>query len=153
MEVGAGHREVSVWLLQEAHADIMLLQLRSLAGALAPALRAIRQQEYYVNPRFHASIAWALLSRSEDTLSLESNVDCICIPSAESEDSISSPTSTPGDGAEAFPTISHLPPELITSLTKRYSARLASPHIGVFDVEKVIVKIGKEITSWRLLGM
>ncbi|KAF8798858.1 hypothetical protein BYT27DRAFT_7228131 [Phlegmacium glaucopus] len=127
MEVGAGHHE-----------------LRSLAGALAPALRAIRQQEYYVNPRFHASIAWALLSRPQGTLSLESNSDGICTPSAQSENSIFPPL---GDSAEV------LPPELITSLIERYSARLSSPYIGVFDVEKVVVKIGKEITSWRLLGM
>jgi len=136
MVVGAGHHE-----------------LRSLAGALAPALWAIRQQEYYVKPRFHASIAWALLLLPQDIpQSLESNLDSICIHSAQSEDSTQSSTATLGDSAEAFPTISHLPPELITLLIERYSARLSSPSIGVFDVERVVVKIGKETTSWRLLG-
>lgn len=137
MEVGAGHHE-----------------LRSLADALAPALRAIRQQEYYANPRFHASIAWALLSRPQETLSLESmDFDNICIQPAQSECSTSSSTPVLGDSDEAFPTISRLPPELISSLINRYNARLSSPYIGVFDVENVVVKIGKETTSWRLLGM
>lgn len=121
-------------------------------AALAPALRAIRQQEYYDNPRFHASIAWALLSRPQDT-SLESTIsDDIRIHPVQSE-YISPSTSTVEDSAEVFPTIPGLPPELITSLIERYSARLSSPYIGNFDVEKVAVKIGKETTSWRLLGM
>lgn len=83
------------------------------------------------------------------------NSDSICIQPAQSEDFISSSTPTPAvrDDVEAFPTISGLPPEVITSLIKRYSARLSSPFIGSFDVEKVVVKIGKEATSWRLLGM
>jgi hypothetical protein len=151
MEVGAGHHEVSLRLLPR-NLYRQFFQLCSLVGALAPALRAIRQQEYYDNPRFHASIAWALLSRTQDT-SLESiNSDNVCIHPAQSE-YISPSTSTVEDSAEAFPTISGLPPELITSLIERYSARLSSPYIGNFDVEKVVVKIGKETTSWRLLGM
>ena len=124
-------------------------QLRSLVGALAPALRAIRQQEYYDSPRFHASIAWALLSRPQDTSRESINSD---IHPAQSE-YISPSTSSVEDSAEEFPTISGLPPELITSLIERYCARLSSPYIGNFDVEKVVVKIGKETTSWRLLGM
>ena len=126
-------------------------QLRSLVGALAPALRAIRQQEYYDNPRFHASIAWALISRPQDGLESISSDNTHTYP-AQSE-YISPSTSTVKDSAEEFPTISGLPPELITSLIERYSARLSSPYIGNFDVEKVVVKIGKETTSWRLLGM
>lgn len=125
-------------------------QLRSLVGALAPALRAIRQQEYYDSPRFHASIAWALISRPQD--SLESINSDNTIQPAQSEYISPSPSSVE-DSAEEFPTISGLPPELITSLIERYCARLSSPYIGNFDVEKVVVKIGKETTSWRLLGM
>jgi U6 snRNA phosphodiesterase len=79
------------------------------------------------------------------------NSDSICIHPAQSESS-SAPTVTE-NSAEAFPTISRLPPELITSLIEHYSARLSSSHTGNFDVEKVVVKIGKETTSWRLLGM
>ena len=127
-------------------------QLRSLVGALAPALRAIRQQEYYDNPRFHASIAWALISRPQDSLESISSDNTHATHPAQPE-YISPSTSTVEDSAEAFPTISGLPPELITSLIERYSARLSSPYIGNFDVEKVVVKIGKETTSWRLLGM
>jgi len=43
MEIGAGHAE-----------------LAALTEALTPALRAVRQKEFYDDPRFHASVAWAL---------------------------------------------------------------------------------------------
>jgi hypothetical protein len=72
---------------------------------------------------------------------------------AQSENVPSSSTPTVEDSAETFPTISRLPPELITLLIERYSTRLSSPHAGQFNIEKVVVKIGKETTSWRLLGM
>lgn len=119
-----------------------------MACALSPVLRAIYQQEYYVNPRFHASIAWALLPRPHDTNLESMNSDGICIHPVQSEGSIPSIQTV-----EAFPTVSRFPPELITLLIERYSTRLSSPYIGAFDVEKVVVKIGKEITSWRLLSM
>ncbi|KAF8158233.1 hypothetical protein B0H34DRAFT_797644 [Crassisporium funariophilum] len=139
IEVGAGHHE-----------------LRSLADALAPALRAIRQQEYYDKPRFHASIAWALLNRPKDTSnSSPVTSDSNCSPRAPAEDPpVSSSDFTPGAMTpEPFPTISHLPCELITSLNECYSARLSSPRVGAFDVEEITMKIGKEICSFRLLGM
>ncbi|KAJ7577458.1 U6 snRNA phosphodiesterase Usb1 [Mycena floridula] len=46
MEIGAGHHE-----------------LKALAAALTPTLHSFKQKEYYAEPRFHASIAWALLER------------------------------------------------------------------------------------------
>ena len=36
-------------------------QLRALSDALTPTLHSFRQKEFYIDPRFHASIAWALL--------------------------------------------------------------------------------------------
>lgn len=80
------------------------------------------------------------------------NCNSTYILSTQSEDTASF-TLPVEDSAEAFPTISRLPPELITSLIERHSARLSSPYTGKFDAEKVVVKIGKETTSWRLLGM
>ncbi|KAF4617267.1 hypothetical protein D9613_006008 [Agrocybe pediades] len=53
MEVGAGHHE-----------------LRSLADSLSPSIEAVRQQAYYVKPRFHASIAWALLHKPHGSTQL-----------------------------------------------------------------------------------
>jgi len=47
VQVGAGHE-----------------QLGTLTDALAPALRAIRQSEFYPEPKFHVSIGWALLERA-----------------------------------------------------------------------------------------
>ncbi|KAJ7644305.1 hypothetical protein FB45DRAFT_1021081 [Roridomyces roridus] len=44
LEIGAGYHE-----------------FKCLADMLTPTLHAIRQQEFYSTPRFHASIAWALL--------------------------------------------------------------------------------------------
>ncbi|KIM78488.1 hypothetical protein PILCRDRAFT_98387 [Piloderma croceum F 1598] len=49
LEVGAGHNE-----------------LRSLSEALTPTLHSLRQKEFYTDPRFHASIAWALLDAKSD---------------------------------------------------------------------------------------
>jgi U6 snRNA phosphodiesterase len=36
----------------------------SLSDGIKPALHAILQREYYEKPRFHASIAWALLDKA-----------------------------------------------------------------------------------------
>ena len=51
-----------------------------------------------------------------------------------------------------FPTVSQLPPEMITSLNERYGERLASSRIGVFDVGEIRVKIGKSIFLFPLVG-
>jgi len=91
-----------------------------MADALTPSLRAIRQQEFYADPRFHASIGWALLDN------------------AKSEERTTS----------SFPTIACLPPSLLSTLNEKYSAKLAS--LGAFDVDQICVKIGKEICRWRL---
>ena len=126
-----------------------LLQLKSLATALAPIIRQLRQQGYYENPRFHASIAWALLDRSSS------------IPSVGVEDAISatgspgsvSQRSTPGfDIPNSFPTISHFPKDLISTLDERYSSALASTKVGLFDADSITVKIGKDMFTWNMSG-
>jgi len=58
-----------------------------------------------------------------------------------------------GSGGVELPSVPHLPNELLTALNERYCTRLTSPKIGVFDVEKIHVKIGKEVFSWFLEGM
>jgi hypothetical protein len=72
------------------------IQLRQLSESLIPTLRAIRQQEFYPEPRFHASIAWALLDRPA---------------SSSSADSSSSPE---------FVTIPDFPVELISEVNGRW---------------------------------
>jgi U6 snRNA phosphodiesterase len=64
LEIGAGHNEVTFSNVKfGAHFIIVDLsfQLRALSEALTPTLHSFRQKEFYTDPRFHASIAWALL--------------------------------------------------------------------------------------------
>ncbi|KAI6147258.1 hypothetical protein BKA82DRAFT_643213 [Pisolithus tinctorius] len=55
MEVGAGHVEFC-----------------QILNFLVPTLRSLRQKEFYGDPKFHASIAWALLDCSRTTTPLPS---------------------------------------------------------------------------------
>lgn len=130
MEIGAGHRE-----------------LRALSDALTPTLQSIRQKEFYTNPRFHASFAWALLDRHASKASSEEGNEPENIR-------ISSPASlSPEPVPEAdFPTISHLPHDLISTINDRHRAKLSAPKTGTFDVSEVTVKIGKEVCTWCLSG-
>ncbi|KAF8517395.1 hypothetical protein BU17DRAFT_91842 [Hysterangium stoloniferum] len=50
LEIGAGHS-----------------QLRQMTESITPTLRSLYQKEYYTEPRFHASIAWALLDPTSQT--------------------------------------------------------------------------------------
>ncbi|KZP06104.1 hypothetical protein FIBSPDRAFT_876858 [Athelia psychrophila] len=121
LEVGAGHNE-----------------LRALTEALTPALRAIRQKEFYSDPRFHASIAWALLD-ARPALPPQP-------PSHASPVPFAAPTS------QVFPTIPHFPPTFIASLIAKHSAQLARPVVGAFEVGEVKVKIGREEHGWKMGG-
>ncbi|KAF8349234.1 hypothetical protein F5887DRAFT_878788 [Amanita rubescens] len=124
VEIGAGHHE-----------------LKSLATALAPIIRQLRQQGYYENPRFHASLAWALLDRSSS------------IPSLLGSPGSVSQRSTPGlDIPNGFPTITHFPKDLISTLNERYNSALASTKVGLFDAESITVKIGKDTFTWNMSG-
>ncbi|KDR82627.1 hypothetical protein GALMADRAFT_238043 [Galerina marginata CBS 339.88] len=138
MEVGAGHHE-----------------LRSLANSLAPAIEAVRQQAYYVKPRFHASIAWALPNNRPGTSGpLPVASDGTYGPCAT--EGIRVPPSNPNSpitGTDVFPTIACFPPEVITTLNERYGSELSSPKVGAFTVESITLKIGKDMISWNLTGM
>ncbi|TFK70389.1 hypothetical protein BDN72DRAFT_870338 [Pluteus cervinus] len=105
MEIGAGHHE-----------------LRTLVDALKPTLRAIRQREFYDNPRFHASLAWALLDKPSTSIPIERS------------------------------TIPGLPKTLIPQLNESHGKRLSSIQIGTMDVEQINIKIGKDVTAWRFVG-
>lgn len=95
-------------------------QLGALSQALTPALRAIRQGEFYPEPRFHVSIGWALLERK--------GVDKLA-----------------GD----FPTITELPQDVVEDLNRDFAAQLRRPSARV-ETEEVCVKIGKETFRWGL---
>jgi hypothetical protein len=127
--------------------NIEYLQFQCLAEALSPVLQGIRQKEYYTDPRFHASIAWAHLDRPNN----EDNLDLVTVSPSKSS-KLENELGPGGSGVE-LPSVSHIPKELLTALNERYCTRLASPKIGMFDVEKIHVKIGREVFSWYLEGM
>ena len=95
-------------------------QLAALTGALTPALQAIKQSEFYPEPKFHVSIGWAL-SRG--------------IGATES--------------TEDFPTITELPHGVIEDLNRGFAARFRMPSAHL-EAEEVCVKVGKHVFGWRL---
>jgi len=62
-----------------------------------------------------------------------------------------SPTPSPALQAD-FPTIAHLPHDLVSILNARHRVELSSPKTCTFDVKEVTVKIGKEVYTWSLSG-
>jgi len=122
-----------------------------LADALTPSIESIRQQAYYVKPRFHASIAWALLHRPHGSIPLH---PLTSVDAASSSDDLSTPpvSQASGGSGDAFPTISCLPPDVIDMLNERHAQKISSNRVGAFTVETITVKIGKEIVSWKLNG-
>ena len=120
VQVGAGHEQVGLFISLAPMGTQMYLQLGALSQALAPALRAIRQSEFYPEPRFHVSIGWALLERK--------GVD---------------------KSGDDFPTIAELPQDVIEGLNRDFAAQLRRPSARV-ETEEVCVKIGKETFRWGL---
>ncbi|KAJ7574023.1 hypothetical protein C8J56DRAFT_803622 [Mycena floridula] len=110
MEIGAGHHE-----------------LKALAEALTPTLHSFKQKEYYAEPRFHASVAWALLERADG-------------PFLERAD---------GPAPSEFQTIPSFPSNFIPELTPKYQKIMTSKSI---EAEELTVKIGKEVFQWRFRG-
>jgi hypothetical protein len=96
------------------------LQLGALSDALTPALRAIKQSEFYPEPKFHVSIGWALLERNGTARSTED-----------------------------FPAIAEFPQDVIEDLNRDFASQLRRPSASV-EAEEVCVKIGKEAFQWGL---
>ncbi|KAJ7505566.1 hypothetical protein B0H11DRAFT_429103 [Mycena galericulata] len=142
LEIGAGHHE-----------------LKTITSMLTPTLRAIRQQEYYAAPRFHASIGWALLrgrasppqgSTSADNTTPEAGQVPIYSGSINSESRTSSLVSLVP--SKEYPTITGFPPALVPDLNERYGPALTATAVKSFDVGEICIKIGKEVFRWRLNG-
>lgn len=151
--------------LQVAY-KLLYSQMSTLADSLTPALQAIRQQIYYVKPRFHASIGWALLHaagqrRAAASASNELHSDSICTPSKnlpleeqlERRDTLSLTFSshTTSKSTDVFPTIEGLPVDEVQRLNDRYGSQLSAPKLA-FDVQSITLKIGKDVFSWKLIG-
>ncbi|OAX39880.1 hypothetical protein K503DRAFT_810263 [Rhizopogon vinicolor AM-OR11-026] len=141
IEVGAGHHE-----------------LRNMLSALSPTLQSLHQRDFYNQPRFHVSIAWALLD--PDT-SMNGNVDARGQPGTyEGATPTEGTSDSSGDNGESskeprverFRSIPRFPSELIPTLHQRFGARVSSEHTGGFNADTVAVKIGKDIFSWPLRG-
>ncbi|OSX56490.1 hypothetical protein POSPLADRAFT_1159837 [Postia placenta MAD-698-R-SB12] len=120
MEIGAGHAEVRV-----------------LSEALTPILRSIRQKEFYSEPRFHVSIAWALLDRAASGSCTIAGSETITQTS---------------DSSQTFCSISALPPTLVSALNAEFSSLLSAKHIGSFEMNQVCVKVGKDVKRCTLRG-
>ncbi|KAI0088559.1 hypothetical protein BDY19DRAFT_985452 [Irpex rosettiformis] len=144
-EIGAGHME-----------------LKTLCDATTLVLRKYRQKEFYSEPRFHASIAWALLqgvAHSEHTE--PSTTQSSPINRNAADRTPSSPAAEvigddPGTRQEEirqeikFPTIPHFPPDLASILEAEFGPGLRTRNVGFFDCEYLCVRIGKNVTQLKL---
>jgi len=110
--------------------------LKALTDGLKPHLEALRQRPYYAEPRFHFSIAWALLESAPSELG---------VPENPAQDNIAE-----SQQPRAFPVISGLPDNFEGRLERVFGAEIRSS--GNFEVETVDVKIGKQISSLNLMG-
>ena len=88
----------------------------------------MRQKEYYTEPRFHASVAWALLDRQPRKSFEENEIDLDA----------------------QFPTIPSFPPSLVQDLTSNFGVTLSK--LGIFQVTQVSIRIGKDVFSFLLRG-
>ncbi|KAH9891950.1 hypothetical protein C8Q73DRAFT_746942 [Cubamyces lactineus] len=136
LEVGAGHDG-----------------LKALSDELTPILKSIRQKEFYQDPRFHASIAWALLDGSRVSTPRpvpnppEHLTHNVRDELKESDDPGSMATAS---GYDPFPTIPCFPASFVQDLRDEFVGQLVHSGVGMFEAEEVHVRIGKEVSKWRL---
>ncbi|KAI6101971.1 hypothetical protein EV401DRAFT_2214841 [Pisolithus croceorrhizus] len=182
MEVGAGHFEVR-YLFNCLSVFLPCFWSSRPHSPLFVSLLPLTKKEFYADPKFHASIAWALLdspatatsppptsaasvtTRPRDSSvplqalqSLRDSQECPSPEIATSACGSPSSTSTPTDSMSTldldhFPRIPHLPPTLISTLNASYAPRLSAARTGGFLVDKIAVRIGKEIVMWCLSGI
>ncbi|KIK68077.1 hypothetical protein GYMLUDRAFT_155394 [Collybiopsis luxurians FD-317 M1] len=111
LDVGSGHRE-----------------LKRLSDDLSPFLSNLRQKTYYTEPKFHASIAWALLHQTETNDSLQQS-----------------------QTSALFQTVTCLPDMLTALLNKQYAPAM-SKSCCASDVQFLCARIGQDVFSWRCQG-
>ncbi|KAL1748358.1 hypothetical protein HDZ31DRAFT_79715 [Schizophyllum fasciatum] len=133
VDVGAGHQELS-----------------AMTAKLTPFLRSIRQQEYYSDPKYHASIGWALLDTGSTRSSTAGPTDrtpATTPPDVPGIGPAPPPGASPGP---SFPSITAFPDAVVDMLNAEYGRRIVK--VGAVEVGRVCVKIGKEVSSWALEG-
>ncbi|EIW59655.1 uncharacterized protein TRAVEDRAFT_122213 [Trametes versicolor FP-101664 SS1] len=140
LEIGAGHDD-----------------FRALSDELTPTLKSLRQKEFYQDPRFHASVAWALLdSAKSPPQELREAEPAPTLPTSDLSEKTDTPqtdiveiqTST----AESFSSIPCFPSSLVPELTETFAQELVRTGVGTFEAEEVHVRIGKEVSRWKLQG-
>lgn len=116
---------------------------------------SLRQRAYYASPRFHASIAWAVLDRCLYPVGSDPMVGEAASSSASLSDCAQIAPRYPAkpEIPEKRVTIQRLPEGLIAQINRHYRDQLSSPLIGSFNVENVVVRIGKETYSWPFNGI
>lgn len=145
-----------------------LLQFKEMSDELVPTLRSIRQKEFYKEPRFHASMAWALMATlaepSREILANQrtgspssfprNDEEGLARPTQKTQTNLNSTRSTPpikdqmrGSRIE---TIERFPEDLIPTLRRDFGETLIDPKVGTFEVTTLCVRIGKEVSSWKL---
>ncbi|KAJ7725354.1 hypothetical protein B0H16DRAFT_1665869 [Mycena metata] len=131
LEIGAGHHE-----------------LAALTSSLTPTLQAFRQQEFYAAPRFHASIGWALLGGRSNPPHSATHSNAVQAPIS------SGSISTDSSNSAMFPApqITEFPPALLPALNEQYGPALTGSTVKIFEINDISIKIGKEVSCWRLNG-
>ena len=115
-----------------------------LSNSIHPTLQLLRQKEFHKEPRFHISIAWALLE-SAPISSIESSLF---------EPSVNSPGAKENDKRrkKMARAIHSFPSNLVPALNTLFMKELSSGVVGTFDVDRLCVRIGKEVSNWNLTG-
>lgn len=118
-------------------------------------LRSLRQKEFYEDPRFHASIAWALLDSAKPPPQREGEL-VQTRPHSALQGKTDTPqndiVALPAPRAETFPSIPCFPLSLVPELTATFARELVRTGVGTFEAEEVHVRIGKEVSRWKLQG-
>lgn len=134
-------------------------KLINLTEKLTPALRAIRQKEFYADPRFHASIAWALLDQTSTARPEIPSSSCNQGEALKQTEDNQAATFVelagfsliPPEGPK-FHSIQQFPPTLVPSLIDKYGPTLTRANVATFEVTEIKVKIGKWLGGWKLRG-
>ncbi|KAL1693762.1 hypothetical protein GGG16DRAFT_123128 [Schizophyllum commune] len=130
VDVGAGHPE-----------------LAAMTAKLTPFLRSIRQQEYYSDPKYHASIGWTLLSPKCATSTSAVNDKNEATISANAAETPAIPATSTD---LSFASLPAFPETVVDGLNSTYGSRIVK--VGLVEVGRVSVRIGKEVSSWPLGG-
>ena len=109
-------------------------------------MHSLRQEEYYEQPRFHASFAWVLLDRLDARDSTSQS------PEPLEPLSFTTRNGDPAsENSKSFPSIQRLPENIVPALNAELGSQLNGP-AGTFDVGEVRIRIGKDGFRWGLSG-